>query len=100
MSEGILYPPIELEEGRQITLNLVNGMGATGIIMELDYTEDRKLRAIGIQDDPEREDLLWLRGDLIAAWRMGPGVPVAQPQPVGTILVPAGPVPNIDGRRR
>lgn len=96
------YPQIRLPEpaGQQITLNLVNGFGATGILEEVEYDDDGGgLKRLAIRDQLDRDDLLHIRGDLLAVWRLGAPVTQAQPVPQGTILVPAGPLPDPNHRR-
>jgi hypothetical protein len=94
------YPNITLPEpaGQQITLNLVNGLGVTGILEKVEYDDNVGLKQLSIRDQPDRDDLLHIRGDLLAIWRLGEPVPQAQPVPQGTILIPAGPLPGPNHR--
>lgn len=93
------YPDIKLPEpvGQQITVTLVNGLGATGTLEEVEYDDAGRLKRLAIRDQADREDLVHIRGDLLGIWRLGAPVPPPEPQrPAGTILIPAGlpPDPN------
>jgi hypothetical protein len=85
------YPHIPLTVGSRITVNLSGGLGADGTVEALDYDDDGGLRVLTIRDQPDREECLKVRGDLIIAWREGAPIPQPPlPAPPG-IVVPVPP---------
>ncbi len=75
------YPRLRAEVGDRITLTTIQNMTITGELVELDVGEDGGARALAIRDDPKRDDPVWVRGDLVALWRLG--APVMQAQMLG-----------------
>lgn len=70
------YPRLRARLGDQLTLTTIQGQTVTGEVVELDEAEDGGVRAVAVCDDPKREDPVWVRGDLIALWRLGAPVHV------------------------
>jgi hypothetical protein len=69
------YPRLGVKPGDRITLDLINGVsGITGEVAEVLEEPDGGVRQLAIRDDPSRPDPLWIRGDLIAIWRLGEAV--------------------------
>ncbi len=75
------YPRLRAKVGDRITLTTVQNQTVTGELVELDEAEDGGVRALAISDDPARDDPVWVRGDLVALWRLG--APVVQAQALG-----------------
>lgn len=81
-----MFPRLGAKIGDTITLDLVNGLsGITGEIAEIVGDEDGGVRALGLKE-ASREDLLFVRGDLISIWRFG--APVARRVPASPLQVP------------
>jgi hypothetical protein len=70
------YPRLRAKVGDPITLTTVQNQTVTGELVELDEDEHGGVRALAIRDDPQRDDPVWVRGDLIAIWRLGAAVRV------------------------
>lgn len=62
--------------GDQITLTTIHNQTLTGHIAAVDADDDGGVIALAIEDDPSRDDPVWVRGDLIALWRFGRAVQV------------------------
>jgi hypothetical protein len=80
--ETMGYPRLRAKVGDQITLTTLQNQTLTGELAELDEAEGGGVRALAIRDDPKRDDPVWVRGDLIALWRLGP--PMQQVQMLGS----------------
>jgi hypothetical protein len=79
-----------LAPGDHITCDLLNGAtGLTGEVVSVDLAPDGSWRCLSIRQDGT-EEVLRVRGDLVALWRLGE--PVQQPAPQG-IAIPAGSLP-------
>ena len=84
------YPRLGVKIGDRITLDLINGVsGISGEVAEVVEEPDGGVRQLAIRDDPSRPDPLWIRGDLIAIWRLGEAVIKRQVVP-GGLTVPLG----------
>lgn len=87
------YPRLGVKPGDRITLDLTTGTtGLTGEVAEVVTDQDGGVRQLAIRDDPARDDPIWIRGDLIAIWRLGDPV-VRRAMVPGGLQVPYG-IPN------
>lgn len=68
------YPRLRVKVGDQLTLTTIQNQTVTGIVAAISEANDGGVRAVAIQDDPKRDDPVWVRGDLIALWRLGAAV--------------------------
>ncbi len=85
------YPRLRAKVGDPITLTTIQGQTLTGELAELDEAEDGGVRALAIRDDPNRPDPVWVRGDLVALWRLGEAVRVPMVGSNGLQPVPLTP---------
>jgi len=84
------YPRLGVKVGDRITFDLINGVtGISGEVAEVVEEPDGGVRQLAIRDDPARPDPIWVRGDLIAIWRLGEAVIKRQVVP-GGLTVPLG----------
>lgn len=68
-------PRLAATVGDQITLTTIHNQTLTGHIAAI-ADDDGGVVALAIEDDPSRDDPVWVRGDLIAIWRFGRAVQV------------------------
>jgi hypothetical protein len=73
---AVVYPRLGVKAGDPLTLTTIQGASATGEVVEVDEDEGGGVRAVALRDDPNRPDPVWIRGDLIAMWRLGEAVRV------------------------
>lgn len=85
------YPRLGVKVGDEITLTTLQSQTCTGEVVEVDETSDGGVRALAIRDDPNRDDPVWVRGDLIALWRLGAPVQVRVLGQNGIQPVPVSP---------
>lgn len=89
--ETVDYPRLRAKVGDQITLTTIQNQTVTGELAEVDEAPDGGVRALAIRDDPSRDDPVWVRGDLIALWRLGAPVQVPMVGQNGIQQVPFSP---------
>ncbi len=89
--ETMGYPRLRAKVGDQITLTTIQNQTVTGELAEVDEAPDGGVRALAIRDDPKRDDPVWVRGDLIALWRLGAPVHVQVLGQNGIQQVPLSP---------
>jgi hypothetical protein len=77
---GVILPRLGAKVGDQITLTTVQNQTVSGQIITIDQDDDGGVVRLAIIDDPNRDDPVWVRGDLIALWRFGR--PVVQQVPM------------------
>jgi hypothetical protein len=85
------YPRLRVKVGDQLTLTTIQNQTITGEVADLEETEDGGVRALAIRDDPNRDDPVWVRGDLIALWRLGAPIRVPVVGQNGLQQVPFSP---------
>jgi hypothetical protein len=86
------YPQLRVGVGDEITLTTIQGQTVTGKVVEIETEPvEGRVRALAIQDDPSRDDPVWIRGDLIALWRLGAAVQVPMVGQNGIQPVPLSP---------
>lgn len=84
-------PQLGAKVGDQITLTTVQNQTVSGQIVAIDADEDGGVAKLAIEDDPSRDDPVWVRGDLIALWRFGRPVQVPMVGPNGLQQMPLTP---------
>lgn len=88
---GMTLELLGAKVGDQITLTTVGGQVVAGHVVEIDVDEDDGVRKLAVEDDPSRDDPVWVRGDSIELWRFGRPVQVPMVGQNGLQQVPLTP---------